>query len=103
MRCPVCRAENDGVTCRRCKADLSLLADLEQSRAHALAEAARAASVGDGITTLERAEAAHRLRADRESFRLLALGYLLRRDFAQALRFSRRACSPLTEPDERPA
>lgn len=91
MRCPVCRAENDDVTCRRCKADLTLLTTLEQARRHALAEAAHAAAAGDGVGTLEHAEKAHRLRADRESFRLLAVGCLLQRDFAKAMALHRQA------------
>ena len=86
MRCPVCRAENAAdATCRRCRADLSLLVTLEQSRHHALAEAARAAATGDGPATLLHAETAHRLRADGESWRWLAVGGLLVRDFALAL------------------
>ena len=86
MRCPVCRAENTGdVTCRRCKADLSLLVTLEQVRRHALGEAAQAAASGNGAQTLVHAEAAHRLRADAESWRWLAVGSLLARDFRLAL------------------
>jgi len=86
MRCPVCRAENaEDAICRRCKADLSLLVTLEQARRHALAEAAHAAAAGDGERTLRHAEIAHRLRADRESWRWLAVAYLLLRDFGRAL------------------
>ncbi|MBI2806163.1 MAG: hypothetical protein HYX68_14370 [Planctomycetes bacterium] len=86
MRCPVCKAENAlDVTCRRCKADLSLLVTLEDSRAYALAEAAQAAAAGDAGQTLVHAEAAHRLRADAESWRWLAVGSLLARDFNLAL------------------
>ncbi len=87
MRCPVCRAENDDVTCRRCKADLSLMAAVEESRAQELAMAAHAAASGRGMTTLQHAEAAHRLRRDAESWRWLAVGALLVRDFSLA-----RAC-----------
>ncbi len=86
MRCPVCKAENgEDATCRRCKADLSLLVTLEQARRAALADAARAAATGDGVHTLHYAEAAHRLRADRDSWRWLAVGGLLIRDFKLAL------------------
>lgn len=85
MRCPVCKAENDGATCRRCKADLSLLVTLEDARRHALTHAADAAANGDGAATLVHARAAHRLRADAESWRWLAIGYLLQRDFLSAL------------------
>ena len=86
MRCPVCRAENaEDRACRRCKADLSLLVTLEQARRHALAEAAHAAAAGDGERTLRQAEFAHRLRADRDSWRWLAVAYLLVRDFEKAI------------------
>jgi hypothetical protein len=92
MRCPVCRAENaEDATCRRCKADLSLLVTLEQSRRQSLAEAATAAASGDGAQTLVHAETAHRLRADGESWRWLAVGSLLVRDFALALACWRQA------------
>ena len=85
MRCPVCRVENaEDATCRRCKADLSLLVTLEQARRDALARAAHAAGQGDGARTLRHAEAAHRLRRDPESWRWLAIGGLLVRDFALA-------------------
>ncbi len=85
IRCPVCRAENEDVTCRRCKADLSLLFAMEDARQAALGEAARAAAAGDGARTLEHARTAHRLRADNESLRWLAVGYLLKRDYSAAI------------------
>ena len=91
MRCPVCRAENDDVTCRRCKADLSLLVALEQARHHALTEAALSAAEGNGMRTLAFAEKAHRLRRDPDSWRWLAVGGLLIRDFALVLACWRRA------------
>jgi len=86
MRCPVCRAENaEDATCRRCKADLSLLATLEQARRDALAQAMHAAATGDGVRALALAEAAHQLRPDRETWRWLAVAHLLLRDYARAL------------------
>jgi hypothetical protein len=85
MRCPVCRAENtEEATCRRCKADLSLLVTVEHARREALSMAANAAASGDGLRTLQYAEAAHRLRRDHDSWRWLAVGGLLVRDFALA-------------------
>jgi hypothetical protein len=92
MRCPVCRAENDDVTCRRCKADLSLMAAVDDARQQALAQAAHAAAAGHGMTTLQHAEAAHRLRRDAESWRWLAVGALLVRDFALARACHQKAC-----------
>jgi hypothetical protein len=86
MRCPVCKAENaEDATCRRCKADLSLLVKLEQARRHALACAAQAVAAGDGEQALRHAEIAHRLREDRDSWQWLAVAYLLLRDFGRAL------------------
>ena len=95
MRCPVCRAENDDVTCRRCKADLSLLAAVEESRRQELTLAANAASLGHGMAALHHAEAVHRLRRDADSWRWLAVGALLVRDFALA-----RACHQRIHPKE---
>ena len=95
MRCPVCRAENgEEAACRRCKADLTLLVTLEETRRHALDQAANAAASGDGAATLVHAEAAHRLRADRDSWRWLAVGGLLARDFALALACYRQVSEP---------
>lgn len=86
MRCPVCRAENaEDTSCRRCKADLSLLVTVEQARRSALTNAMQAAAAGNGVQTLVHAEEAHQLRPDNETWRWLAVGHLLSRDFAQAL------------------
>ncbi|MBI1831304.1 MAG: hypothetical protein HYR84_07640 [Planctomycetes bacterium] len=84
MRCPVCRADNDAEVCRRCKADLTLLVTVESARQDALRQAAHFAAKGDGMRTLQHAEAAHRLRRDSESWRWLAIGSLLIRDFELA-------------------
>jgi methylphosphotriester-DNA--protein-cysteine methyltransferase len=94
MRCPVCRAENaEEATCRRCKADLSLLVTLEQSRRSAIAEAMQAAATGDGARALAFAEAAHQLRPDHLTWRWLAVAHLLLRDFARALACRERVYS----------
>jgi hypothetical protein len=92
MRCPVCRAENGADPgCRRCRADLSLLVTLEETRRGALASAARAAAVGDGSETLRQARRAHALHPSPDSWRWLAVGFLLLRDFPQALAHHRAA------------
>jgi hypothetical protein len=85
MRCPVCQAENAGATCRRCKADLALLVKLEEARRSELALAHGALAAGAAALALGHAEAAHRLRADADSWRCLATAFLLERNFAQAL------------------
>jgi hypothetical protein len=86
IRCPVCRADNDdSASCRRCKADLVPLGALERRRALALLQAARAAAAGDGDAVLRQARVAGRLRQGADALRWLAVGHLLRRDFARAL------------------
>lgn len=84
MRCPVCRAENVETTCRRCRADLSLLAALEQERARLLAAAGLAIASGDGREALAHAQAAQELRGGEDADRLLALGHLVCHDFSAA-------------------
>lgn len=85
MRCPVCRATVDtGPQCRRCRADLSLLFALESQRQSSLRDACRALAGGDVAQMVADMERAHALRRDEITYRLLALGNLLRRDFAAA-------------------
>jgi hypothetical protein len=86
LRCPVCRAENaTGPACRRCRADLSLLAAVEARRDHHLAAARAAIADGrfdDGIEELSRAE---ELRHGPDIRRLRACALLLAGDFPSAL------------------
>jgi hypothetical protein len=85
MRCPVCRADNvAGPQCRRCRADLSLLFEVEDQRRRVLAQAAAAVQQGDGGRVSRLAEEAQSLRRDAESARLLAIGRLLQGDLAGA-------------------
>lgn len=85
MRCPVCKADNSqGPTCRRCKADLSLLFALEKQRRRSLTEARRCLVRSDWREALEHIEDADWLRGDDESQRLSATAHLLGRDFAAA-------------------
>ncbi len=85
MRCPVCKAENtQGPTCRRCKADLSLLFALEDQRAWTLAEARRLLAAGRAAEADALAEAADGMRSDAESRRLWAATRLVLRDFVGA-------------------
>jgi hypothetical protein len=86
MHCPVCRAENtSGPTCRRCKADLSLLFALEDRHAGKLAAARRCLAEGKWQDAAAFAEQADGLRHDDESRQLLAVAWLLRGDFSRAL------------------
>jgi hypothetical protein len=85
MRCPVCKAtDNRGTQCRRCKADLTLLRRLESARARLLAAALRGAGRGELGACTQHAQEAHRLASDDLSLRTLAVGALLRGDFAAA-------------------
>ncbi len=93
LRCPVCRADNTAETCRRCRADLSLLAALAAQRRDALARAARAAAAGDGAAAMRHAQAAREYGAGADAFRWLAVGSLLQGDYARALAHHRHASS----------
>jgi hypothetical protein len=85
MRCPVCRAEvEEGPQCRRCRADLTLLVDLEKQRRYVLAAAGRCLRRGRYQQALALAEGAEALRRDEETRRLRAVIYLLQRDFPSA-------------------
>ena len=85
MRCPVCRAENaQGPTCRRCRADLSLVFQLEEQRAWALGEAQRRLAAGQADEADALAEQADWMRSAVDSRRQLAATRLMRRDFAGA-------------------
>ncbi len=85
MRCPVCKADNvQGPQCRRCKADLGLLFELEAQRRRVLTQARRCLRRGDGLAAARYLETADWLRGDEESRRLSALAFLLERDFAGA-------------------
>ena len=87
IKCPACKAPNDnGPNCRRCKADLAVLFQIEDQR-HTLIRTARAAvAAGDTRRALAEAMSADRLRRDAESVKLLACANLLRGDYAEALR-----------------
>jgi hypothetical protein len=85
MRCPVCKADNDeSPQCRRCKADLSLLAALECRRGRVLAEAVGRLAGADAQGALAAARTADAIRRDAESQRVLAIARLFSRDFAGA-------------------
>jgi hypothetical protein len=85
MRCPVCKAENtQGPNCRRCKADLSLLFLLEESRRRVLGRARWSIAAGDWSAAARAATEADGLQSDDESRRLVALTHLLCRNFAAA-------------------
>ncbi len=84
--CPCCRASNDvGPTCRRCRADLSLLFTLDARRDVLISEARRLAadSPRQALGYVEQAEA---LRPAPELRRMRAALLVLAGDFAAAVR-----------------
>jgi hypothetical protein len=83
--CPVCRANNDaGPQCRRCRADVSMLFDLDARRAAVLAEACRDAAQGRWREADAGAREADAMRRDADSQRLRAVCSLMTGDFAAA-------------------
>jgi hypothetical protein len=85
MRCPVCKAANvEPPQCRRCKADLSLLAALERQRQRLLADVGRCLREGRWRRAAELADHAGWLRRDEQAHRLQAVAHLLAGDFPRA-------------------
>lgn len=92
MRCPVCRAENGfDAVCRRCRADLAILAGLERRRLDCLARSRACLCRADGNGALRYARQAHRLRADADTARLCAIACLMAGRFAELLGWRQRA------------
>src|SRR5262245_19263000 len=91
LACPVCRADNDARTCRRCRADLGLLWDLEEQREECLRQASLAWRQGD-IDRMKRAvDDAGRLRHGPDLASRKALAHLVAGEFAAALNAWHRA------------
>lgn len=85
--CPACRASNDaGPTCRRCRAELQLLFDLEASRLALLNDARRAIHQGDWQSSEAALRQAEHLRQGSDIRQLRAIVYLLRGQFRAAWR-----------------
>jgi hypothetical protein len=90
LRCPVCRADNSIPSqCRRCKADLFLLWELEQQRQRDLAIAMLTLARSDPDNALELLDRVEKVRSDDDSRRLRALCHLFRHDFAAAWKWAR--------------
>jgi hypothetical protein len=85
--CPCCKAANEaGPNCRRCKADLSLLFELEQARTGLLESARVRAGDGRYSESLSLLDRAAQLRAGADVHRLRAVLAIAARDFPTALR-----------------
>jgi hypothetical protein len=87
IRCPACRAENTEATCRRCKADLSLLFSLEAERERVMETAKRALREGRPDDAYAAAWHAQEIRRGDDAVKLVALAHAARGDFAEALRW----------------
>lgn len=86
LRCPACKADNaTPPTCRRCKADLSLMWALEQQRAAHVVEARDAVSDKRFDDALEELDAAEALRNGPDLNRYRACVHLLAGNFADAM------------------
>ena len=83
IACPCCRASNETATCRRCKADLSLLTAIEVRREYLL-DAARA-KLGRGEDASPMIEEAASLRNGSDAAQLRAVAALMRGEYAEAM------------------
>ena len=93
MICPVCRAENTERTCRRCRADLGMLFDLEATRNHLLSQVEQAWREQNKYAARRFALDAARLRNGPDTDRWLAITSLATRDFKRACAaWNRVAC-----------
>jgi len=88
VTCPVCRATNDAAatTCRRCKADLTLVVTVEARRTGLLAAAKSALASAEFDAALRHLASAESVRGGADVERLRAATHLANRDFAAAWR-----------------
>ena len=85
LRCPVCRAENPtGPACRRCRADLSLLAAVEARRDFHLSRARTSIAEQRFDVAQDDLDQAEQLRAGADVHRLRACLHLSAGDFPAA-------------------
>lgn len=81
VRCPVCGvADQAGPACRRCKADLTLLLQLERGRGTRMARAWRLLRQGCLDESIQAASEVLSLRHGADAIRLIAIAHLLRGD-----------------------
>ena len=81
--CPCCRASNETATCRRCKADLSLLVAIEARRQYLIDEARYALSEGRSANAA--LDEASGLRDGPDVAQLRTVVALLKGDYAGAM------------------
>lgn len=85
LTCPCCKAINESTTCRRCKADLSLLAAVEASREHYVALARRFSAELRSHEALSHLDHAAALRPGEDLRQLRSAVLLLAGRFTDAL------------------
>ncbi|MEO2090565.1 MAG: hypothetical protein ABGY75_13855 [Gemmataceae bacterium] len=86
LTCPCCRASNDTAACRRCKADLSLMAAVVERREYHVTLAKRFAAEGHLGEARQHTDLARQLRPAADVRQLRAALLLLSGDCAAALR-----------------
>jgi hypothetical protein len=91
-RCPACKAQQEwSATCRRCKADLTLLCEAAAGALDLHRRALCALRAGDIDEALRCARRGYAVCPDAPAARLLAVCRLLAGDFAGAWEMGRRA------------
>ena len=84
ITCPCCKASNDAATCRRCKADLSLLVAVADRQGFLLSRARTDAAAGKFADALRSLDEAAAVRGGAEVRRLRAAVLLLAGDLPAA-------------------
>lgn len=92
LMCPVCKASNEnGPTCRRCRADLAMLFAVEDQRKSHIADARCCLDDGELVRAAAHARRADDLRHGPDVAQFRAVLALLQRDFHEAWKQYRRA------------
>lgn len=86
LTCPCCRAANATAVCRRCRADLGLLAAVEERREFLLAESRRRMAADELREAAELLDEARGLRAGDDLRQLEGILYLLAGQYEEALK-----------------
>ncbi len=84
ITCPCCKASNDAATCRRCKADLSLLVAVADRRGFLLSQVGAEAADGKFADALRSLDEAESLRSGADARQLRAAVLLLSGEFSAA-------------------
>ncbi len=85
IACPCCKASNAAATCRRCRADLTLLFRIEERRNYHVNVAKRFAADSRWAEALRQIDSAEQLRAGEDVNGLRAALFLHQGHFGEAL------------------